>query len=168
MGLFDFSTTRKLIELQNLVRSGGSDKLVMSEKAIYNNAYRIAANCLKIMNESAQLVNNTVKPDVFFKRYSILIEHGEKLVKFEPYLKFDGESPSVTLRKIRQQRHQATLDFLERAYKEVSVKAAAMKTEKGTVNQFIKFFDSLDAFYDEMDGEAQEYIFNLEKNHNRT
>lgn len=161
--MFNFMKKQKLLALQNLVMTGSPNKLVMSEKEIYANANRIVQNALKVMNESADLVNNTLKPDVFFKRYNILIEYGEKLVQFEPYVKFKGTSPTNTLKDIKNQRHQATLNFLERYYQNTELKATSLKTERGKQNAYQKFFDSLKAYSSDMDEETLLYISNLQK-----
>ena len=94
MGLLgNFVHKQKLLNLQKIVVvNAPSNRLVLSEKQLYREAERIASNDLKIINECTNLINTTVNPDVFFKRYAILRETANHLSKFSPYIKLISAS----------------------------------------------------------------------------
>ena len=149
MGLLgNFLHKQNLLNLQKVVMPNApSNKLVLSEKQLYREAERMAGNDLKIINECTNLINTTVNPDVFFKRYAILRETVAHLSKFSPYIKFKGTQPNQMMLEINRKEQLAISDFLHRYYNSVMEKANSLKTDKGKKNQYKKFYDSLKKYY---------------------
>lgn len=118
----------------------------------------LAPQLLKIIEESRQLVNTTLKPDVFFFRYELLKENSAHLLELSKYIKLKGTSPSDMVAMITAKEHAATMGFLQRYFESVEQAAAEKKTLKGARNQFYRFYQSLQPFYSRMDAEHIAYI----------
>lgn len=118
----------------------------------------LAPQLLKIIEESCQLVNMTLKPNVFFFRYELLKETSVQLLELSKYIKLKGTSPSDMVTMITAKEHAATMDFLHRYFESVEHTAAERKTLKGARNQFDRFYKSLQPFYSRMDAEHIAYI----------
>ena len=150
MGLFGIGKNQKLLKLQKLLVENSPNKLVYTEKQLYSMASRTVQRELKIIQDCVELVNHTVKPDVFFSRYDLLLEHLEYLSKFQPYIKFQHNSPASEFAKIKNQKQAEISRFLSRYFDDISAKADTMKTEKGKKGKYKKFFDSLQPYYNLM------------------
>lgn len=122
---------------------------------------------LKIVNDCADLVNTTKKPDVFFNRYNLMLEYLEKLAGLECTGIFENfkELPSATFLRIEAQFPAATNDFIDRSFSEAQEKAEALKTEKGKANAMQRYFDNMEQYIIHMDGESIEYLDNLKQKH---
>lgn len=118
----------------------------------------LAPQLLKIIEESRQLVNETLKPDVFFPRYELLKEKSAQLLELSKYIKLKGTSAADMVAMITAKEHAATMDFLGRYFRSVEQAADEKKTPKGARNQFDKFYQSLQPYYSRMDAEHIAYI----------
>lgn len=149
---------KELLALQKLVVENSPNKLVFSEEQLIKMAYPQAQRYLTIVNESVSLVNNTVKPDVFFSRYELIEENLGILSLFEPYIKFKGNKPSAELDKLQIYKQEQTLIFLARYFSDTKKQAGNMKTDKGKLNKYEKFYQSLQPYYNLMNSENIDYI----------
>lgn len=118
----------------------------------------LAPQLLKIIEESRQLVNTTLKPDVFFPRYELLKEKSAQLLGLSKYIKLKGTRPEDMVAMITAKEHAATMDFLHRYFESTEQSAAEKKTEKGARAQFDRFYQSLQPYYSRMDAEHIAYI----------
>lgn len=118
----------------------------------------LAPQLLKIIEESRQLVNTTLKPDVFFSRYELLKEKSAQLVGLSKYVKLKGTQPEDMMTMITAKEHAATMDFLHRYFESTERSAAEKKTEKGVRSQFDRFYQSLQLYYSRMGAEHIAYI----------
>ena len=118
----------------------------------------MANNDLRIINDSASLVEKTTKPDVFFSRLDLLVEKSKHLVTLEEYITFTGATPTASYNEIMQNYNEAIRLFLIRYFSETFDKAEAMKTEKGRIGKYQKFYDSLQLYYHYMTEEHIRYI----------
>lgn len=121
-------------------------------------AQMLAPQLLKIIEDSCQLVNTTLKPDVFFSRYKLLKEKSAQLLGISKYIKLKGISPADMVAMITAKEHAATMDFLHRYFENAERSAAEKKTEKGARAQFDRFYQSLQPYYSRMDAEHIAYI----------
>ena len=158
MGLFGIGKNQKLLRLQKLVVANSPNRLVYSEKQLYSMANRTVQRELKIIQDCVELVNHTVKPDVFFSRYDSLLESLCYLIQFQPYIKFQHNTPSAEFAKISNQKQAEIYRFLSRYFDDISTKAEAMKTEKGKKGKYKKFFDSLQPYYHLMNANNMNFI----------
>lgn len=121
-------------------------------------AQMLAPQLLKIIEDSCQLVNTTLKPDVFFSRYELLKEKSAQLLALSKYIKLKGTSPADMVAMITAKEHAATMDFLHRYFETAERSAAEKKTEKGARAQLDRFYQSLQPYYSRMDAEHIAYI----------
>lgn len=124
-----------------------------------------ASGYLRIAQDSAQLVNTTVKPDVFFGRYDTLESVLACLVLTEPYVKFSGTQPTAQLRQVQNQRHQAERAFIQRSYDRMIQEARALKTPKGQSNKLQRYFSVMEAKAGLMDEENVAFLRSLKERH---
>ena len=171
MGLFDFfknkSNAKKeyLLNWQNLLMTDSPNKLIMTEQQLKATTVQQAENDVRIFNDSIKLVEKTTKPDVFFMRLNLLTEKLNHLTSLEKYttlcglsITFCGKSPTVVHNEISKNRDEIIHQFLIRYFSETFDKAEAMKTEKGRIGKYQKFYDSLQEYYCYMSNENIDYI----------
>lgn len=159
MGLLSFLKKQKLLELQRLVVTNAPhNKLVLTEEQLLIHANNMIQRQVQIIDDSKRLIDNTVNPEVFFKRYDLLKEKAEYLIQFTPYIKFKGIKPKQMLTELNLNEQAAISKFLQRYYVSVVQKTKTLKTEKAKKNQFTKYYDSLQPYYDRMNEENIHYI----------
>ncbi|ADY54715.1 phage protein [Syntrophobotulus glycolicus DSM 8271] len=110
----------------------------------------MAPGLLKIANDSANLVNTTKKPDVFFARYDTLLDCMEKLSLLEDSIKFNGTKPSKQFRDLEIGRERNTHLFINRFYQETLNKINALKTNKAKYNKVCNFYTLLEDYFHKM------------------
>ena len=159
MGLFNFIKKQNLLNLQRLiVANAPNNRLIMSENQLKRQAEQKAQRELKIVYDCQHLINTTVNPEVFFKRYELIKEKADYLLKLSPYVRFTGTSPKQMVETLKVKEQPAISDFLHRYYNAVNEKAKTLKTEKAKKNQYIKFYESLQPYYRRMDEGNISYI----------
>ena len=164
MGLFDFLTGKtnakkeRLLQWQNVIMPDSPNRLIMSEEQLKAATVRQANNDLRIINDSTALVEKTTKPDVFFSRLGLLVEKSKHLTILEQYINFSGASPTAAYNEVLENYNKAIQLFLIRYFSETFDKAEAMKTEKGRIGKYQKFYDSLQEYYCYMTEEHKDYI----------
>lgn len=164
MGLFDFLTGKlngkneKLLQWQNTIMQDSPNRLIMTEEQLKAATIQQANNDLRIINDSASLVEKTTKPDVFFTRLNLLIEKSKHLASLERFISFSGSSPTAAYNEAMRNYNEAVRLFLIRYFSETFDKAESMKTEKGKVGKYQKFYDSLQEYYCYMTKEHIDYI----------
>lgn len=119
----------------------------MTENQLIRASLPIAENHLKILRESADLCNKTKKPDVFFSRYELLIEHGEQLVKLSKYIKFKGATPKETLNQVLKKRPAAIKQLIDRCFED----AEKLKTETARKKRYDKILKDFIPYKSEID-----------------
>lgn len=138
-----------LIEWQNAVMPDKSEKLYVTRKQLEATTIQVAMDCMRIFDDSANIINSTTKPDVFFSRLELAEEKLTTLAQIEPYMAqvkaIDiKQSMADLLNEFQNNRYFYIGSFLNRYYCAVKEKAEGMKTEKGKLNQFQKFKESLE------------------------
>jgi hypothetical protein len=121
---------------------------------------------LKIVNDCAELVNTTVNPEVFFKRYNLMLEHLETLTGYECTGIFDKspELPSEAFLRIESQFAYETNKFLDRSFENAKKHADTLKTESGKANAIKRYFDNMEEYIVYMSGESLEYFDKMKEN----
>lgn len=156
--MFLFGKKAYLLKWQNVVLHDKTNKLITTESQLQKMTQQQATILHKQIMDSANLVESTLKPDVFFSRLDFLIEKAQKLCQLEPYLKFSGASPTAAYNEIIRKKSQAIREFLIRYYSDTSTKAECMKTEKGKCNKYLKAYDTISIYYYRMDDENKNFI----------
>ena len=94
-----------------------------------------AQGYLKQIQESAKLVNTTVKPDIYFGRLNFLFDLFLRLQPYERYGIFRGGTPSSDLAKLQNGLEKSVDDFIMRSYEKQMEKVKVLKTEKAKKNK---------------------------------
>lgn len=157
-----------LLEWQNAILKDKSDKLVMNKKQLIQATSQQAQRYIEISNDCVKIVNDTVNPNTFFDRLELLEDASKKLVSLEKYLDFKGAKPSQALQEFNSQKQIAIKEFLIRYFTSILDKVDKLKTERGKMNQFQKFYDSLIPYFDLMDDENKDYIITKYKAYTNT
>ena len=164
MGLFDFmkkkATAKKehLLRWQHTVMPNSPNKLVLSKQQLKTMALQQGENDLRIIQDCVKLIEKTTNPDVFFMRLNLLVEKAKHLISLEEYITFSDTLPSAAYGEVINNYHEAVNQFLIRYLSETFDKAEAMKTEKGRIGKYQKFYDSLQEYYCYMNRENIDYI----------
>ena len=159
----DLANKSVLLEWQNVILEDESTKLHMSRDQLEACTIEQAQNDMRIFDDCATLINSTVKPDVFFSRLDLAESTLDHLVTLEPYMnqikciQLDA-SMSDLMDKFQEEKDSYTTDFLYRYYASVKEKADGLKTEKGKQNQFQKFYESLEPYFESISDLNTEYI----------
>ena len=131
-------------------------------KSKYKEAAKLrASNSLKIVQDCVNLINNTVNPEVYFKRYDMLKYHMDILVELEPHVRFSGELPSVSLKAMEENEQMSIKNFINRYYDSVRAKTIKLKTKKAKLKHIQEFYDNLVDYFPWMDESNIELVENL-------
>ena len=161
MGLLDLFGSKKkeeLLELQKLVMINSPDRLIMSEKQLKSMAATMANRDLEIIQDCICIIGSTNKPDTFFSRLALMIDKADNLRKFEKYVSFKGASPSEAYGQLWNDHQECIHQFLVRYFMDVFDQAEKLKTDKGKLNKYQKFYDSLQPYYNQMNANNIDYI----------
>lgn len=158
--------SKTVVKQTSLQRRAQKEKQELADN-IRSQALFQSQQLLKIVNECAEIVNTTVNPEVFFSRYSLMLEHLEALAGLEctGIFKNSAELPSEAFFRIEEQFYVATNDFLDRSFEKAKTHADTLKTDKGKANAIQRYFDDMEKYIVHMDGKSLEY-FDKMKNEN--
>jgi len=111
-------------------------------------AQMVAPQLLTQAQDSARLVNETVKPDVFFDRYDFLIGTLTRMAELERFGVFSGTPPHITLREVRcmEKRTKSVNDFVDRYLEAAQSKLDSLKTQAAQVRNLEKIEKALDEY----------------------
>lgn len=98
---------------------------------------------IKQVKASAELVNTTVKPDVFFGRLGFLLDGLKQLGTYEKYHLFHGSTPTKDLDRILANLNNTVNDFIIRAAGDADQKISQLKTIKGKRNRVSAFYTKM-------------------------
>ena len=123
-----------------------------------------SAGLLKIAYDSANLVNTTKVPEVFFERYHLLIDKLENLSKLECFKCFKGKLPSKNLQEINNNKVETINNFIDRYYNAILDKIKTLKTEKAKEKCVESFYKELSIYDDFMLQENIQKLSSVQKN----
>lgn len=162
MGLSDLFMSRnrkeELLLLQKTLIKYSPDKLIYSEKQLKALAQQSAKDSLRIANDCAKILQTTVNPEVFFDRLQLFAWHTGNLAVLCKYVRFSGPSPTSVFSTLIREKQECIGEFLDRYFCKVLEKADRLKTAKGKLNQYQRFYDSLKPYFGEMNAENIDYI----------
>ena len=153
--------TQRLIEWQNLIIDKPSPKLRVTEEQLKSASPAIFLRHLEITNDSAQLMDTTVNPEVFFSRYDLYVQECEYLVKLSKFVALDYTDIPQKLQHAKEHYDDIVIEFIERLWSDTYIKAAKLKTEKGKQNRFSKFYDTLKQYDYRMSERCKEFYLSL-------
>ena len=145
MGFFDLFKTKektnlKLLKLQNIVYAKNYDKIIFPEQQILDSACNMyVPQISRMIDDSVDLVNDSVVPETFFFRLDFLIEKLQELVIFEDLIVFNPPLPSTQLDEVMEKYDLIIQQFLERYVDNCVMKTNKLKTKKGKINKIENF-----------------------------
>lgn len=127
---------------------------------------------LEIVNDCAQLIENTVNPETFFSRYDLYMEKLVVLAEAQEAhrVKVKGDNLVQKYERMNtdEQKVETINAFIDRMWYDTCQKADKLKTKKGKDNKFIKFIETLSTYNDRMPAQCIEHYNNLFSNAPRT
>ena len=113
-----------------------------------------------IINDSKKIIVETEVPEIFYDRYSLILEKYRELTKFEPYVEIYGYQPMESLVYYQNAKPSFEKKMIDRCYNKALIKADSLKTDKGKRNQFIKVHETLLQYESIMAPENRIYLKN--------
>lgn len=126
-------------------------KNVQAPKGIYAQQ---AQNDLRIIGESSKIAQETLKPEIFFSRFDLILDRYEHLISIERYISFASERPSEIYAQVKSAKSETIQNFIERYFLGTYQKARELKTPAGRKNRIIKASEVLMLHSDKMDSDC--------------
>jgi hypothetical protein len=164
MDLFGFKRRKKekkeklefLLRWQKTVAPNSPDWLVMTEKQLKDTTAKQALDDLRVTLDCERLCVATSDPDVFFKRLNLWLEKSKHIAILEKYGNFTFIHTANN--RVMTDYNDIVKWFLIRYHTDVHGPASALKTKKGRLNRYQKWYDSLQGYYCYMNKEHIAYI----------
>lgn len=110
---------------------------------------RFVKMTLNQLHDSGNLVNTTVKPDVFFKRLHFTLDLLLRLQMYEKYKIFKhGGGPTKDYKRIVSNLEATVDDFINRSLAANQAKIATLKTERARRNNYENYVIALISAFD--------------------
>lgn len=118
-------------------------------------------NDLRIINDCAKLIEQTVNPAVFFDRFELYMDKMANVAHAEDMgsVKVSGESVSEKYKSLNTsaKKEEIIREFIERYWSDVHNKANALKTENGKMNKISKAHEIISEYYIRMPDTCMAY-----------
>ena len=153
----------ELLEWQNAISEDKSEKLFMSAKQLEEATVQAVSDDMRIFDDCSDILNKTTNPTVFFPRLALAEEKLFHLCSLERYMEKTGritmnQKPSELYTLFLENKERYVCDFIYKYYWTVKDKAETLKTEKGKQNQYRKFYDSLQPYFNQISEKNMGYI----------
>lgn len=153
----------ELLEWQNAVCEDNSEKLFMSAKQLEAATAQAVSDDMRIFDDCSNLLNKTANPSVFFHRLALAEEKLLHLCSLERYMEkmssiTMNQKPSELYNLFIECKERYICDFIYKYYHTVKDKAETLKTERGKQNQYQKFYDSLQPYFNQISEKNMGYI----------
>lgn len=103
----------------------------------------MAKNDLRVIKRCINIMDSAKNPNVFFSNLDLLENTSKHLCCFETSINFSGALPSQALNEFYANKDEAIARFLQHYWNLTYQKVASLKTNKGKLNAYKKFYDSL-------------------------
>lgn len=129
-------------------------------------------NDLRILNDCANLIEHTSTPSVFFERFNLYYEKLALLADAQQrkLIKVDGDNlvKKYSEMNTAKAKIEAINAFIDRYWCSTCEKADALKTEKGKINCFQKFIDTMKSYNNQIPNQCIEHYTYLYDNASHT
>lgn len=163
VGLFGHSKS-ELLEWQNII-APNTPRLMWNEKQLKSFTAKSVSESIKMIQESMNLCNKTKKPDVFFKRYDIVLYQLGVLAKLEKFVSLSGDKPGKKLVEVQRNKSSETNKMIERIWEETIEKANSLKTDSAKAKKLESFRSEMDKYSGFMDDSNIDYYESLVENY---
>lgn len=147
-----------LVKWQNLVLRTNYSQLMVNTDQLKNASEVFIEDNVRILNDSLRLVNETLNPDVYFKRIGLVIECYNNLADLEEFYS-TGVSPVSKLQTLNES--SLLHNFIQRYWFKVVSDAEKLKTEKARDNKKENAKQKLYAYSENIDASNMKYIEEL-------
>lgn len=176
MGFFSLLFNKKkqkefFLNWQKLITQKESDRLLLNYKQLKAATITSIKNDQRIIGDCLEIVEKTAKPDTFFMRLNLMVEktkHLEALTEYADYAGIKTKGIEEFCENVPNAYNDFIKKFLIRYFSDTFDKAESMKTEKGKIGKYQKFYDSLQEYYNSMTKEHIDFIetkYRLHTNH---
>ena len=108
-----------------------------------------------VISDCLELTMKTLKPDVFFMRYDLLVQTLMEVTLYHKLFRVPRQDPEADLRSAIDERDTRTCDFVQRSHSDMAQKAAALKTEKARSGRYEKYYKAMDTFQKQLPEQAR-------------
>lgn len=147
----------------NKTTRGVSDLTKKHNNKQKNNFSDVYMRNVNIVNECVEIMNNTLDPKIYFSRRDLYKEKFQWLADNENKIEFEGESPSLSLKKVYASETSDINEFIDRYYNHTIEKIDTLKTQKAKFNNVHKFKDTLILYVCSMNEDNVIYFQRLSK-----
>lgn len=153
----------ELLEWQNAILEDPIDSLIMSASQLEEATAQAVTNDIRIFDDCSNILNNTTNPTVYFPRLALAEETLIHLCSLERFMEKTRritmhQKPSELYNMFLDNKERYVCDFIYKYYQTVKDKADTLKTERGKQNQYQKFYDSLQPYFDQISEKNKGYI----------
>ncbi|MBS7360055.1 MAG: hypothetical protein KIG53_05570 [Oscillospiraceae bacterium] len=125
------------IAIQKIVSSIPVTRKMLSQDLLVTALNNFIAKNIKIGSTSAQRVNTTKHPQVFFESFKALVDSTKELQKIEPYWRFEGHTPTEQLKDLEERKDRIIRGFINDSFNDL----VQQLESKGSPSQKQKLFD---------------------------
>ena len=104
------------------------------------------------------LMQDTLSTDTFFSLYQLAQDMMKKLSAASCVLEVPNCPPGDFSEQLVEESEPMILEFIERSRQDMILKASTLKTENGRRNRYVKYYQSLLPFADQITGRAQDAL----------
>lgn len=109
----------------------------------------------RVISDCLELTRKTLKPDVFFMRYDLLVQTLMEVTLYHKLFRVPRQDPEADLRRAIDERDTRTCDFVRRSHSDMAQKAAALKTEKARIGRYEKYYQAMETFQEQFPEQAR-------------
>ena len=146
------------LELQKILIENSGNDLILSNDELYQMAYDRIENDFRIIDESQNIIEKTKDIDTFFMRSNLIVEKYKDICFFEPYMPFEGGTPSEAYVQALADREEDIKHFI---YQHIAYLCEASENLSSESEKNMLYRDAYDAFkkrYDTISPENQARI----------
>lgn len=154
----DSPSKEDLLQLQKILIQDSPDHLVLTRSQILEQVQLRLSDNMRIIKESASIMESTCDIDTFFTRADLILEKYEDCMIYEPYVPFADHSASAAYDQALSEIAEELKKFVKRHIGNLLLNAAPLKTEKGRQNRYIKSYESFKKYQDQIDPSTWEMI----------
>lgn len=117
----------------------------------------------RVISDCLELSMKTLKPDVFFMRYDLLVQTLTEVTLYHKLFRVPAQDPEPELRRALEYRDARTADFIQRSRSNMAQKAAALKTEKAQRGRYEKYYQEMGLYIEQLSAQARQTLEELKQ-----
>lgn len=126
-------------------------------------AEMLAEQQIKIIRDCENLVAETTNPDVFIKRYFLLLDSLEWLSELEKVIEFEGELPHIYFEKAEDAFQYQIQLFINRCFEKYKKQITELKQSTAKYTRVGRFYADVSEIEEYFDEQSQKYFESKDK-----